>query len=273
VAKGQLNFYIDDSGTRHPDRPNASGSSKRDWFALGGVLVNEADEGECRSRYRRFCETWGITYPLHSADVRHHAHQFRWLESASEEEVSRFMRDLSAFLTSVPAVGLACVIDRPGYNERYTLKYGRNRWLLCKTAFSIAVERAAKYALAIGSKLNVYVERCSKTDDRKIQQYYQDLKGSGAPFDAKNSQKYDPLTGEAYKSVLYDLKLKNKSSPLIQIADMYLWPMCMGGYHRSNKPYVMLRESGRLMDVVCGANRVPELGIKYSCFDTVTVTP
>ena len=183
------------------------------------------------------------------------------------------MRELSTFLTSIPAIGLACVIDRPGYNERYTLKYGRNKWLLCKTAFSIAVERAAKYALAAGAKLNVYVERCNRTDDRKIADYYRDLKNSGAPFDASNSQKYGPLGGEEYKSVLYDLKLKSKTSPLIQIADMYLWPMCMGGYHRSNKPYVMLRDSGKLMDVVCEASRTTELGIKYSCFESVKVQP
>lgn len=273
MPKSQLNFYIDDSGTRHPDRLGASGSLKRDWFALGGVLVQESDEAECRLRYGHFCKSWGIDYPLHSADVRHHANRFRWLESADEKEVAKFMRELSTFLTSIPAIGLACVIDRPGYNERYTVKYGRDKWLLCKTAFSIAVERAAKYAMAVGSKLNVYVERCSKTDDRKIHEYYRDLKASGAPFDLKNSQKYDPLASDAYKSVLYDLKLKNKTSPLMQIADMYLWPMCMGGYHRSNKPSVMLRDSGKLMDVVCGVSRVGELGIKYSCFEAVKVSP
>ena len=56
------------------------------------------------------------------------------------------MRDLTSMLTSIPVIGLACVIDRPGYDARYREQYGRNQWQLCKTACSIAVERAAKQA-------------------------------------------------------------------------------------------------------------------------------
>jgi len=50
---------------------------------------------------------------------------------------------------------------------------------------------------------------------------------------------------------------------------MYLWPMCMGGYHKSNKPFRMLVEAGKLMDVTCDPAKVDELGVKYSCFDLV----
>jgi hypothetical protein len=45
-----------------------------------------------------------------------------------------------------PALGLACVIDRPDYNHRYKEKYADERWSLCKTAFTIAVERASDIA-------------------------------------------------------------------------------------------------------------------------------
>ena len=54
-------------------------------------------------------------------------------------------------------VGLACVVDRPGYDARYREKYGRRQWHLCQTAFSIVVERAAKYARDSGRKLRVNV--------------------------------------------------------------------------------------------------------------------
>lgn len=268
-----LNFYVDDSGTRHPDHVGTSGSATRDWFALGGVLVREKDEAECRRRYDQFRDQWGINYPLHSSDIRHSAAKFRWLETAEEKELNEFMRDISSFLTGIPATGLACVIDRPGYNHRYTEKYGRDRWLLCKTAFSIAVERAAKYAISIKHRLRVLVERCNRTDDQKIKEYYEALKKSGPPFDAATSKRYGPLGGDEYRKVLYELRLKYKSSPLIQIADLYLWPMCMGGYHHSNKPYVMLKDAGKLMDVVCNGARTEELGIKYSCFDLVKPQP
>jgi hypothetical protein len=165
------------------------------------------------------------------------------------------------------------VIDRPGYNKRYTEKYGRDKWLLCKTAFAIVIERAAKYAMSTGRKLKVYVERCNKTDDQKIHEYYKSMRVAGLPFDAKTSQRYSPLASEQLKSVLYDFRLKFKTSPGMQLADLYLWPMCMGGYHKSNRPYVALREAGKLMDVVCGDKNAYEMSIKYSCFDFVKPRP
>ena len=109
-----LNFYMDDSGTRHPDRPGTSGSATRDWFALGGVLIKESDEAETRHRFNQFASKWQISYPFHSADIRHHADKFRWLQTATDEERERFMNELTDFLLHVPAIGLACVIDRPG---------------------------------------------------------------------------------------------------------------------------------------------------------------
>jgi hypothetical protein len=268
-----LNFYVDDSGTRHPDRPGTSGSKTRDWFALGGVLIREADEGECRRRFHEFRDRWGLSYALHSADIRHHAGSFRWLNTAGADEQERFMRDLTAFLLGIPAIGLACVIDRPGYNARYKEQYGSDRWKLCKTAFAIAAERGAKYALSIGHKLNVYVERCNEADDKKVREYFKEMKTAGLPFNAETSKQYGPLSAEQLQSVLYDLKIKQKTSPGVQIADLYLWPMCMGGYHKSNKPYKMLLEAGKLMDVICDRGKVAELGIKYSCFDLVKPQP
>lgn len=51
-------------------------------------------------------------------------------------------------MRDAPVIGLACVIDWPGYNKRYAEKYAENRWMLCKTAFSVVVERAAKFAIS-----------------------------------------------------------------------------------------------------------------------------
>src|SRR6516165_528372 len=45
VPNNVINFYIDDSGTRHPDHdPGKRAKHEFDWFAPGGVLVKDSDE-------------------------------------------------------------------------------------------------------------------------------------------------------------------------------------------------------------------------------------
>ena len=151
-------------------------------------------------------------------------------------------------MIDLPVVGIACVIDRPGYNKRYVEQYGRKRWMLCKTAFHICVERAAKYAISQEALLRILPERCSKVEDNKLKEYYDSLRKHGLPFDQETSGKYEPLDAATLSKVLYDFKTKNKSSPLAQVADLYLWPMCKGGYHSENRPYQQLLTAGKLMD-------------------------
>jgi hypothetical protein len=76
---------------------------------------------------------WSIHYPLHSVEIRHSSNAFSWLKRGADE-YEKFMRDLSRFLTKIDVVGLACVVDRPGYDMRYREKYGRRQWHLCQTA-------------------------------------------------------------------------------------------------------------------------------------------
>jgi hypothetical protein len=139
-----MNFYMDDSGTRHPDHdPGKRAQHGYDWFALGGVIIKSEDEPEARGLHQRFCEDWKIQYPIHSVEVRGRTGNFRWLEGREEAERQMFYEGLYQMMKAAPVVGLACVIDRPGYNHRYSEKYGQDRWSLCKTAFVISVERAA----------------------------------------------------------------------------------------------------------------------------------
>ena len=44
-----VQFYIDDSGTRRPARPGTCAKHGHDWFALGGVMINEEDEDHVRT--------------------------------------------------------------------------------------------------------------------------------------------------------------------------------------------------------------------------------
>jgi hypothetical protein len=265
-----INFYLDDSGARHPDNdPGKRAAHGYDWFALGGVLVAEEDEAEARRLHREFCERWEISYPLHSVDIRGRTEDFLWLLTAEKPRAEQFFEELYQLMRNAPVIGLACTVDRPGYNHRYQEKYAGDRWLLCKTAFSIAVERAAKYARTKGRKLRVHPERCNKTEDALLKGYYTDLRQKGSPFATDTSDKYGPLTQPQLFETLYDFKPKYKSSPMAQFADLYLWPICMGGYHASNRPYKRLRDDGKLIECVLPAEAHPSEASKYSCFDLV----
>lgn len=258
----EFRFYVDDSGTRHPDKKSGQPTGHPDWFALGGIIIHKDDELPAREAYEEFCGRWEITYPLHSSEIRHRTGNFGWLQDRSKER--EFVASLSDFLLSLPVTGHACVIDRPGYNARYKEKYGRDRWSLCKTAFSIAVERASKYARSRGARLRVLVERSSRQDEAALKGYYEALRTTGSPFNPHTSSKYSPLEPVTLKETLAEFRVKFKSSPMMQVADLYLYPICQGGYNATSMPYRMLVERSRIIDCLVAEE---DLKVKYSCFD------
>lgn len=265
-----MHFYMDDSGTRHPDRKiGRKPSHGYDWFGLGGVLIRQEDEEVARSLHSTFCRKWNVTKPLHSAEIRSMSGAFAWLGTACAKKRQAFLEDLYQLMAQSPLVGTACVIDRPGYNHRYLDKYGRDRWLLCKTAFSVAVERTTKFADSQGYKLKVFVERSDRKTDKTVKDYYDALRSEGMPFSSGNSSIYAPLSADKFGEVLYEFRTKNKSSPVMQLADLFLWPMCIGGYDRENRPHKRLLADRKLIDCILPAATVPMLGIKYSCWELV----
>lgn len=265
-----LNLYLDDSGTRHPSRkPGKKAAHGYDWFSLGGVLVNDEDEPEARHLHEAFMKKWEVKASLHSSEIRSQNEGFFWLRNLDEEKRQAFYEELYCLMRDAPVTGIACVIDRPGYSGRYSEAFKENPWMLCKTAFSVVVERSVKHSLAEERRLRVYPERCNKPEDRALKAYYQDLKANGMPFDAKNSDKYKPLSKEELSSTLYDLKFKYKSSPMSQLADLYLWPICMGGYHAGNWTYKRLLSDGKLIECRLSPGDHGTLGSKYSCFENV----
>ena len=55
-----INFYMDDSGTRHPDHdPGKRAKHGFDWFALGGVLVKRQMSPRLWSFMTTFAEIGG----------------------------------------------------------------------------------------------------------------------------------------------------------------------------------------------------------------------
>lgn len=264
-----LNFYMDDSGTRAPNRdPLPYNNNAREFFALGGVLIDEDAEAAARKLYDEFFTRWSISYPLHSVEIRHRRERFLWL-GRDRPERDKFMKDLSRTLLSLDILGLACVIDRPGYDARYREQYGHRQWHLCQTAFTIAVERAVKYARKLDRKLRVLPERTSKIDDDRLVRYYDALQTSGPPFAKASSAQYSSLTAVEFRETLYEIRFKTKSSPMAQIADLYLWPIALAGYEPANRAYVALRSSARLIESRLCRSQIAAGGSKYSCFELV----
>ncbi|TIR55445.1 MAG: DUF3800 domain-containing protein, partial [Mesorhizobium sp.] len=47
VTDREIHLYLDDSGSREPDRePKEKRRDEMDYFALGGILINEEDVDE-----------------------------------------------------------------------------------------------------------------------------------------------------------------------------------------------------------------------------------
>lgn len=262
----ELLFYLDDSGSRDPDK-NPRDTQFPDWFALGGVVIHADKKGTVDAAMQNFRQSWPqiADRPLRSYDIRNQKNGFNWLQALPDAERDRFYTELTDLVLGLPIMVLACVVDRPGYNARYIEQYGPRRWTLCRTAFCIVIERAAKLAAHHGSRLRVFPEMSDIPTERQFKLYYEELRTSGSPFDASRSAKYGPLDAEAMRKTLFEFKVKTKKSLVMQLADLVLWPVCKGGYDPSFAVYRQLVEAGKLLDIHCTEEN-GLLGIKYSCF-------
>ena len=261
-----IHLYIDDSGTRRPDHEPEPRTDGMDHFALGGILVAEADIASLLGAHHALIQKWKIEKPLHSTKIRGKRGAFAWL-GTDEKKAAEFMGELEHMVLSLPVVGIACVIDRPGYNARYKEKYPEP-WMLCKTAFAILVERAAKFAARNESALEIYYEGAGKTEDRAIEEYAKALRSEGMPFDQGNSAGYQNLTASDFKRILNgEPNRVTKKVPMIQIADLILYPLAKSGYDRGYEPYKKLMAASRVIDAILAEGDAATLGVKYSCFD------
>ena len=264
----ELTFYMDESGNRLPDKKPDRGRENRDWFAFGGYLIANEDKDDARARWRAFVDEWNIVHPFHISDMLNETKRWGWLSRISEAKRATFWNDYRTLLSSIRALGQACVIDRPGYVARgYLQQHGANRWLLCRTAFDIAIERAAKYARSRDRKLSVVFES-DPAYNPVVEGYFQDLKAKGLGFAPATSGKYNPLTQQEFAETLSTIEYKDKSSRLLQIADSYVYSIARGKYDRFFHLWRDLRDNHRIINFALGDNdAIKAMGIKYSCFD------
>ena len=255
------------SGSRRTDRyqtdPRRDGM---DCFALGGILIADEAISALLKAHASLTEKWKISDPLHSTKIRGRRDAFAWL-GLDQSCKADFLNDLEQMILGLPIKGLACVVDRPGYVARYSDKFPQP-WLLCKTAFAILIERAAKYAKRMSARLEIYFEQAGKNEDRDILTYARLLETEGMPFDRQSSHGYDCLQPNDFKSTIIGQPNRiTKKVPMAQIADMVLYPMAKGGYDPSYGPYKKLFDGGCLVDSDLSVADKRVLGVKYSCFD------
>jgi hypothetical protein len=195
----KFHLYIDDTGSRDPDKTCApeAREDKMDCFGLGGIIIREDRINETMQAHRRFCAEHNITYPLHSYAMRGGRKKFAWLKKPEKSGI--FMPALEEYLLSLPIITIACIVDRPGYLARYKEKFREQLWLMCKTAFTILVERAAKYVDEQGGAMEIYFEQSGKKEDRDLIAYMRDLKARGLDFDKGSSGPYTPLRSDDFK--------------------------------------------------------------------------
>ncbi|UTW12952.1 DUF3800 domain-containing protein [Marinobacterium rhizophilum] len=268
-ATSTFHLYIDDTGTRCPDRKTTvTRSDGMDHFAFGGYLVAAEDIDHIDQQHAQLVTDFGLTGPLHSTKIRGKKGAFSWLRC--EDDRSRaFYEQLNQFVITAPIVATGCVVDRPGYVARYLERYDNKKWMLCKSAYSILIERAAKYAKKHDRKLAVYVEATGKREDALLKQYHVDIVDNGLPFNPATSGIYAPLEPADFKSILLKTpKFVKKDSGRMQLADLVAYAVAKGQYDSSYRAYEELRKHSRLIDnVLEDEEAIRAVGIKRYCFD------
>ena len=88
------------------------------------------------------------------------------------------------------------------------------------------------------------------------------------PFDKERSGRYGSLAADDFRElVLGDPRRQTKANVMIQVADLYLYPLVKGGYEPEYRPYTDLMRERKIVDAIVDEAEVASLGVKYSCFD------
>lgn len=233
---------------------------------MGGILIRQEDKVEAEQRRDAIAERWGVTSPFHMTDMINERSKFSWLGRLTQIERDNFWSEYREFLANVPAIGVGCVIDRAGYAARGYAKKHEDRWLLCRSAFDIVVERSAKYAVSQGRQLNVIFES-DVAMNSVIEGYFGNLKENGLEFDENNSGKYKPLSRDVFQSTLTSIENRPKENKILQIADSYIYAIARRGYDKKFEVYRRLLDAKRIIDCLLNKDEVSALGVKYYCFD------
>lgn len=264
AMKEEFALFLDESGS---PKPNPQDNTP--YFAMGGIIVKRSDESIIKSSVDAFKQRWNIPLncPLHGSEIRSKKRRFAWLGKLSSEQHTKFLEDLTQVIISSPILVHACVISRQGYLNRYLNEYGQETWEMMKSAFSILVERAAKYANSQNGTIMVYYEKIGKKEDTLIEKYFHELRSSGHPFNPENANKYSPISAEHLSQLLRGIEGKSKERTELQLADLCLFPVARSKDKPDDKAFLALKNNQRIVDSYLQSEQIQSLGIKYYCFD------
>ena len=259
----EFSLYLDESGS-----PKPSPNDQTAFFAMGGVIIRRGQENNIKLLLDEFKNKWNINLniPLHGTDMRSKKKNFRFLENLSQNKLNDFYRDLHSVVLQSDVIIHGCVISRQGYIDRYKEKYGTKTWEMMKSSFSILIERSAKYVNKQKGKLMVYYEKAGRTEDKQIQEYFQDIRKNGLPFNKHTSQKYNPYSSNSLSTVLSGIEGKSKNNPVMQIADYCLHPIADMKKHPNNRAYKYFQNKKLIVDSNINTEEIEEIGIKYYCY-------
>ena len=136
---------------------------------------------------------------------------------------------------------------------------------MSRTAFDIAVERAAKFALRLNKRLSVVYERSGQKEDRLIEGYFQGLKTVGTEFDVQNASRHNPLPRDELSKTLLTIWPDGKANPMLQLADLVIHPLCHKPTGLPNRAYSRLEEARQIIDFQYESDQ--SIAVKYSCYD------
>ena len=265
MAKKEYAFYMDESGSPKPSQRDTA-----KYFAVGGVLIERQHEASIELTICDFKNRWGISQdvPLHGNEIRSQKKHFAWLGTLSNQDKTKFFDDLTETIVGCPIIVHGCVVSREGYLDRYLDKYGTDTWEMMRSSFSIVLERVGKFVAANDGNVMVFFEKAGKKEDRLMKQYFDELRKNGPPFNQATSSKYAPLGAEQRQRCLSGIDSKTKKNKILQIADLCLNPVATSKHRPDNKAFRALSDAGRLIDSKLSEQEVPQLGIKYYCFDS-----
>lgn len=257
-------FYMDESGS-----PKPSPRDEAEYFAVGGVLIERQHKDLIYKAVCEFKERWDLQQdtPLHGNEIRSRKKHFAWLGSLSEEKENEFFDDLTRTITGCPILVHGCVVSREGYLNRYLDEYGVDTWEMMKSSFSILIERVGKIVAAQDAKVKIIFEKAGRKEDKLLVRYFNELKENGPPFNPSTSSKYAPLKSGQLQRCLSGIEGMTKANPILQLADLCLYPVARSKDQPENRAFRALDVAGKLVNSALKKDDVRHLGIKYYCFD------
>ncbi len=229
-------------------------------------MLRGEDHDAVKHEIFAFMHKWKFKAPLHYTDMHSRKAGFAWLGRRPQREQEAFLAEWREILCRIPVIGIGCVVDRPGYVARGYLAKHSDKWLLCRSAFDITVERAVKIARSERRKLHIVFEQDAAIN-QTITGYFENLKENGLAFNSQNSAKYQPLSQADFAETLGRIAHKPKSHTYLQVADSYIYAICRGAYQKKYWLSRSLHEAKRLSDYCAPDELGKQVGIKLYCFD------